>query len=75
MRQVVIELKMLPIKNAVHIPVPVYFATMSLNATEAAPVFSKALRKDSWRDELGDFVNELVHLTTHTHSLRTPQQV
>jgi NAD(P)H-dependent FMN reductase len=68
-RLVAIEMQMLPIKNAIHIPLEVYIATMGLEGAPAREVFNKLLRQGT-RDFAGIFLNELVSLTQHTQELR-----
>jgi NAD(P)H-dependent FMN reductase len=70
-RLVAIELQMFPIKNAIHIPLEVYMATMGLEGAPAREIFNKLLRQGA-RDFAGIFLNELVSLTQCTRELRKP---
>jgi NAD(P)H-dependent FMN reductase len=62
LRLVAIELQLLPIKNAIHIPMEVYIATMGLENTAAKEIFNHFLRSGS-RDIAGVFFDELLKLT------------
>jgi NAD(P)H-dependent FMN reductase len=61
LRQVVIELQMVPIRNAIHIPVEVYLAVMKENVP-ANPELFKALREGMRGDRIETFFNELITL-------------
>ena len=61
LRQVVIELQMLPIKNSVHIPVEVYIATMK-EPVPVNPDLYKPLRESMFGDRVGKFFSELLDL-------------
>jgi len=70
LRQVVIELQMLPIRNAIHIPGEIYLALMH----EKAPVnheFFKPLREGRRGDRVGLFFDELISLATRMKETRT----
>lgn len=69
LRLVAVELQLLPIKNAIHIPVDLYINTMNLTAAESPEVYNQALRKEG-RDMVGTFLEELVNLAKATISLR-----
>jgi len=68
-RLVSIELQMLPIKNAIHIPMDVYVNTMKLEAPVDAQLFNSALRKPS-HDITKLFFDELIQLSEVTKGLR-----
>jgi len=59
LRLVAIELQMLPIRNALHIPMDVYVATR--NSPDPHLHFSNAL-KDNGRNVFGAFIDELIGL-------------
>jgi len=61
LRQVVIELQMLPIRNAIHIPVEVYLAAMKENVPVNPELF-KPLREGMRGDRVETFFNELITL-------------
>lgn len=68
-RLVAIEMQMFPIKNAIHLPLEAYIATMGLDGAPAREVFNKILRQGT-KDFAGIFLSELVNLTQHTQELR-----
>jgi NAD(P)H-dependent FMN reductase len=61
MRQVVIELQMHPIRNAIHIPVEVYRAVVN-EKVPVNPELFKPLREGMRGDRLEAFFNELINL-------------
>lgn len=61
LRQVVIELRMHPIRNAIHIPSDVYRAVMS-EAVPVNPDLFKPLREGAGGDRLRAFFDELIGL-------------
>ena len=61
LRQVVIELQMLPIRNAIHIPSEVYLSMMKEKAPVNPELF-KPLREGMRGDRLAAFFNELINL-------------
>lgn len=61
LRQVVIELQMLPIRNAIHIPVEVYLAVMK-EKVPVNPELFKPLREGMRGDRVEVFFNELIKL-------------
>ncbi len=69
LRLVAIELQMLPIKQAIHIPLEVYIATMGLENGPAKEVFNQFLRQGP-RDIAGLFLDELVKLARNASLLR-----
>jgi NAD(P)H-dependent FMN reductase len=67
LRQVVIELHMVPMRNAIHIPVEVYLAVMKEKAPVNPELF-KPLREGMRGDRVEMFFKELIRLV---HTLRT----
>jgi NAD(P)H-dependent FMN reductase len=61
LRQVVIELQMLPIRNAIHIPLEVYLAVMN-EKLPVNPELFRPLRKGTRGDRLETFFSELIEL-------------
>jgi NAD(P)H-dependent FMN reductase len=61
LRQVVIELKMLPIRHALHLPLEVYLATMR-EQVPVNPDLFKPLREGIFGDRVEGFFTELVDL-------------
>jgi NAD(P)H-dependent FMN reductase len=59
LRQVVIELQMVPIRNAIHIPAEVYLAVMKEKVPVNPELFSP-LRKSMRGDRVELFLNELI---------------
>lgn len=59
LRQVVIELQMVPIRNAVHIPAEVYMAVMK-EEVPVNPELFKPLREGMRGDRVETFFNELI---------------
>jgi NAD(P)H-dependent FMN reductase len=57
LRQVVIELQMVPIRSAIHIPVDVYIAVMNEKVPVDPDLFNKPLR-----DRVEAFLNELISM-------------
>ncbi len=73
LRQVVVELQMLPVKYGIHIPVEAYIATMNLQAPVDPELFNGPLNA---RFNLVDtFINELTELAAAVQTLRTPATV
>jgi NAD(P)H-dependent FMN reductase len=66
LRQVVIELEMVPIREALHIPIDVYLAVMKETAP-AAPELWKPLREGIFGDRVAKFLDALVQ---HAHGTR-----
>ncbi len=62
LRQVVIEMQMLPLRIAVHIPSEVYLAVMK-ETVPVNPDLFKPLRQGRGGDRLGMFFRELIDLT------------
>jgi NAD(P)H-dependent FMN reductase len=60
LRQVVIELQMVPIRSAIHIPVDVYIAVMNEKVPVDPDLFNKPLR--DWLDRVEVFLNELISM-------------
>ena len=61
LRQVVIEMQMLPLRNAVHIPGEVYLAVLK-ETVPVNPELFKPLRQGRGGDRLGMFFRELIDL-------------
>ncbi|MBS3132651.1 NAD(P)H-dependent oxidoreductase [Candidatus Woesearchaeota archaeon] len=59
LRQVVIELQMTPIRNAIHIPMEIYLAVMK-EQVPVNPELFKPLRKGMMGDRVEAFLNELI---------------
>ena len=70
LRQVAVELQMLPIKNAIHAPIDLYMQTMTLAPDAAPELFNKFLR-DGARNHLELFIGELLHVAENTRGLRS----
>jgi NAD(P)H-dependent FMN reductase len=62
LRQVVVELQMIPIRNAIHIPSEVYLTVMKEQAPINPELFSP-LRKSIMGDRVEAFLNELLWTT------------
>lgn len=62
LRLVAIELQLIPIQNAIHIPMEIYNNTINEELLHCPEIFNKALRKEN-KDIAGDFINELIDLT------------
>lgn len=62
MRLVAIELQMIPIRNAIHIPIELYIATMNESGPKANAIFNQFLREGR-SDFAGIFIDELVAIT------------
>lgn len=60
LRQVVIELQMVPIRSAIHIPVDIYIAVMNEKVPVDPDMFNKPLRDR--RDRVEEFLNELISM-------------
>ena len=60
LRQVVIELQMVPIRSAIHILVDVYIAVMNEKVPVDPDMFNKPLRDR--RDRVEEFLNELISM-------------
>jgi NAD(P)H-dependent FMN reductase len=67
LRQVVIELQMIPIRNAIHIPSDVYRIVMN-EKLPVAPELFKSLREPVDRVQL--FLNELIWLSSALKTMR-----
>jgi NAD(P)H-dependent FMN reductase len=61
LRQVVIELDMVPVREAVHIPIDFYLAVMKETAP-AAPELFKPLREGIFGDRVGQFLDAITRL-------------
>jgi NAD(P)H-dependent FMN reductase len=61
LRQVVIELKMHPIRASIHLPIAVYMAIMK-EQVPANPELFKPLREGTWGDPVEAFFIELIDL-------------
>jgi len=61
LRQVVIELKMHPIKSSIHLPSEVYFGAMKENVPVPTEIF-QPIREGMGGDRVELFFNELIHL-------------
>jgi len=70
LRQVVIELQMLPIRNAIHIPGEIYLAIMHEKGPVNPEVF-KPLREGRRGDRVEMFFTELITLATRMKETRT----
>ena len=62
LRLVAIELQLIPIQNAIHIPMEIYNNTINEELLHCPQIFNKVLRKEN-KDIAGDFINELIDLT------------
>lgn len=69
LRQVVIEMQMLPVKNAIHVPISAYFAAKDLQAPVDPEIFNQPLRND-YVDHVERAFGELVKIADGTRSLR-----
>lgn len=69
LRQVVIELRMSPIRAAIHIPLEVYMATMNETVPVNAELF-KPLREGIMGDRVELFFQELIEMTRTLQNLR-----
>jgi len=72
LRQVVIELQMVPIRNAIHVPPEVYFPVMK-EKVPVNPDFFKPLREGMRGDRVATFFNELITMANTLKAARTPQ--
>ena len=70
LRQVVIELQMVPIRSAIHIPVEVYLAVRNENVP-ADPELFKPLREGMRGDRVESFFSELITLAATLKAART----
>lgn len=70
MRQVVVELKMLPVKDALHIQLDTFIATMQADAATCSELFTKALR-GGFRDHFASVIKDLCDLAEKTRNLRS----
>ncbi|MEM3060774.1 MAG: NAD(P)H-dependent oxidoreductase [Candidatus Anstonellales archaeon] len=59
LRQVAIELQMVPIRNSIHIPVDIFFATMMGKGPQGSEMFEQ-MRKSPMGDPVERFLNELL---------------
>jgi NAD(P)H-dependent FMN reductase len=68
LRQVVVELKMLPIRPALHLPMEIYVAAMNEKAP-VNPEFFKSMKEGMFGDRVGQFLSELMVMakTLKTH--------
>jgi NAD(P)H-dependent FMN reductase len=69
LRQVVIELDMVPIREALHIPIEVYLAVMKETAP-ASPELFKPLREGMFGDRVAQFLDKLIKLAHGTRGWR-----
>ena len=69
LRQVVIELQMVPISSAIHIPTEVYLAVRNENVP-VKPEFFKPLREGMRGDRVETFFNELINLAKTLKAMR-----
>jgi len=72
LRQVVIELQMVPIRNSIHIPGEVYLAIMHEKAP-VSPNFFKPLREGMRGDHIAMFFNELISMANTLKAARKQQ--
>ena len=70
LRQVVIELQMVPIRSAIHIPVEVYLAARNENVPVKPEIF-KPLREGTRGDRVETFFKELIDLAKTLKTVRT----
>ncbi|MGD0328096.1 MAG: NAD(P)H-dependent oxidoreductase [Minisyncoccia bacterium] len=70
LRQVVVELQMVPIRNAIHIPGDVYVAVMN-EKVPVNPELFKPLRSGMGGDRVEMFFNELIAIAGMLKTLRT----
>jgi hypothetical protein len=59
LRQVAIELQMAPIRNAIHIPVDIFFAAMMGKGPQGPEMF-EPIRKSSMGDRVQIFFDDLL---------------
>jgi NAD(P)H-dependent FMN reductase len=59
LRQVAIELQMAPIRNAIHIPVDIFFAAMMGNGQQGPEMF-ESIRRDPMGDRVQIFFDDLL---------------
>ncbi|MEM4325719.1 MAG: NAD(P)H-dependent oxidoreductase [Candidatus Pacearchaeota archaeon] len=59
LRQVAIELQMVPIRNSIHIPVDIFFAAIMGKGPQGSEVF-ESIRKGPMGDSVERFLNELL---------------
>ena len=69
LRQVVIELQMLPIRNSIHIPSEAYLAMMK-EQVPVNPEHFRPLREGRRGDRLETFFNELINLAVTLKEMR-----
>lgn len=69
LRQVVVELEMVPLREAIHIPMEVYFAVMKETAP-AAPELFKPLREGVFGDRVAMFLDKLIKRAHGTRGWR-----
>jgi NAD(P)H-dependent FMN reductase len=62
LRQVAIELRMVPIRSAIHLPIEVYMAVMN-EKTPVTPELFKPLREGMMGDRVELFMQELIEMT------------
>jgi len=68
LRQVVIELQMLPIKQGLHIPLDAFIAAMNVPAPVDPEIFNKPLR--TFGDAVAMFIDQLTAMTNASKALR-----
>jgi NAD(P)H-dependent FMN reductase len=69
LRQVAVEMKMVPIRGALHLPIEVYLAVMNEKAPVNPDLF-KPLREGVMGDRVGKFLDELTAMTRQLKSMR-----
>jgi NAD(P)H-dependent FMN reductase len=69
LRQVAVEIKMIPTAHAIHVPIPVYMAAKDLQVPVDPEIFNKPLRGD-YVDHVDRAISELVKVADATRSLR-----
>ncbi len=68
LRQVAVELQMLPIRNGLHIPIDAYLAAMNEPAPVNPEIFNKPLR--IFGDAVAGFLDQLIAMTNASKALR-----
>ena len=69
LRQVAIELRMVPIRSALHLPIEVYLAVMN-EKIPVSPDFFKPMREGIMGDRVESFFNELIAMARQLHDTR-----
>jgi NAD(P)H-dependent FMN reductase len=69
LRQVVVELDMVPLREAIHVPMDVYLAVMKETAPAATELF-KPLREGMFGDRVALFLDKLIKLAGRTRGWR-----